>query len=43
MKTEGPVCFVAGDSVLNWFDYARAGIHGLFDRIVPEEIVQALQ
>jgi uncharacterized protein (TIGR04255 family) len=42
MKTEGRVSFVSGDSVLNWFDNARAGIHGLFDLIVPEEIVQAL-
>ena len=43
MKTEGPVRFVSGDSVLNWFDDARAGIHGLFDLIVPEEIVRALR
>jgi uncharacterized protein (TIGR04255 family) len=43
MKTEGRVSFVSGDSVLNWFDDARAGIHELFDLIVPEEIVQALQ
>jgi uncharacterized protein (TIGR04255 family) len=42
MKTEGPVSFVSGDSVLNWFDDARAEIHGLFDLIVPEEIVQGL-
>ena len=43
MKTEGPARFVSGDSVLNWFDDARAGIHGLFDLTVPEEIVQALR
>ena len=43
MKTEGPARFVSGDSVLTWFDDARAGIHGLFDLIVPEEIVQALR
>ena len=43
MKTEGPVRFVSGDAVLDWFDHARAGIHGLFDLIVPEDIVQALR
>jgi hypothetical protein len=43
MKTEKPFCFVSGDSVLNWFDDARAGIHGLFDLIVPDEIVQLLR
>jgi uncharacterized protein (TIGR04255 family) len=43
VKTGEPVCFVSGDSVLNWFDDARAGIHGLFDLIVPDEIVQALR
>jgi uncharacterized protein (TIGR04255 family) len=43
MKTEGQVSFISGDSVLNWFDDARAGVHVLFDLIVPEEIVQALQ
>jgi uncharacterized protein (TIGR04255 family) len=43
MKTEGSARFVSGDSVLNWFDDARAGIHELFDLIVPEEIVQALR
>ncbi len=43
MKTEGPARFVSGEGVLNWFDDARAGIHGLFDIIVPEEIVQTLR
>jgi len=43
MRTKGPARFVSGDSVVNWFDDARAGIHGLFDLIVPEEIVQALR
>jgi hypothetical protein len=43
MKTEGPARFVSSDSVLDWFDDARAGIHELFDLIVPEEIVQALR
>jgi hypothetical protein len=43
MSTEGPASFVSGDSVVNWFDDARAGIHDLFDLIVPEEIVQSLR
>jgi uncharacterized protein (TIGR04255 family) len=43
MSTAGPAGFVSGDSVVNWFDDARAGIHDLFDLIVPEEIVQALR
>lgn len=43
MKTENPPGFVSGDAILNWFDDARAGIHETFDRIVPEEIVQALR
>jgi uncharacterized protein (TIGR04255 family) len=43
MNTEGPARFVSGDAVLYWFDNARAGIHGLFDLIVPEEIVQTLR
>jgi len=43
MNTQGPVRFVSGDSVLKWFDDARAEIHGLFDLIVPEEIVQLLR
>jgi hypothetical protein len=42
MNTEGLPGFVSGDDVLTWFDDARAGIHELFDLIVPEEIVQAL-
>jgi uncharacterized protein (TIGR04255 family) len=43
MSTEGPAGFVSGDRVVNWFDDARAGIHDLFDLIVPEEIVQSLR
>jgi hypothetical protein len=43
METKGPARFVSGETVLDWFDNARAGIHGLFDLIVPEEIVQALK
>lgn len=43
MRTERPAGFVSGDSILTWFDDARAVIHGLFDLIVPEEIVQALR
>ena len=43
LHTEGPARFVSGDSVLKWFDDARAEIHGLFDLIVPEEIVQTLK
>jgi hypothetical protein len=43
MSTEGPARFVSSDSVLNWFDDARAEIHGLFDLIVPEEIVRDLR
>jgi uncharacterized protein (TIGR04255 family) len=43
LNTEGPARFVSGDSVVRWFDDARAEIHGLFDLIVPEEIVQALR
>jgi len=43
MTTEGPARFVSGDSVVKWFDDARAEIHGLFDLIVPEEIVQVLR
>jgi uncharacterized protein (TIGR04255 family) len=43
MRTERPAGFVSGDSVVNWFDDARAGIHDLFDLIVPDEIVQGLR
>jgi uncharacterized protein (TIGR04255 family) len=43
MNTEGPARFVSGDSVVKWFDDARAQIHGLFDLIVPAEIVQVLR
>jgi uncharacterized protein (TIGR04255 family) len=43
MRTERPAGFVSGDSILNWFDDARAGIHGLFDLIVPDDIVQSLR
>ena len=41
--TEGKPRFVSGDSVVEWFDDARAEIHGLFDLIVPEEIVHVLR
>ena len=43
MHTDGPMGFFSGDSVMAWFDNARAEIHGLFDLIVPEEIVQILR
>lgn len=43
LHTERPTGFDSGDHVLRWFDDARAGIHGLFDLIVPEEIVQVLR
>ncbi len=43
MNTGGPARFASAESVLDWFDNARAGIHELFDLIVPEEIVQALR
>lgn len=43
LHTHGPAAFATGDSVLNWFDDARGLIHGLFDIIVPEEIVQVLR
>lgn len=43
LKTEGAARFASGDAVLDWFDNARAGIHELFDLIVPEEIVQTLR
>ncbi len=43
LHTAGPARFVSGDSVVKWFDDARAEIHGLFDLIVPEEIVQVLK
>jgi len=43
MNTERPARFDTVSSVLNWFDDARAGIHEIFDLIVPEEIVQALE
>jgi hypothetical protein len=43
MKTVRSTRFVSGDAVLDWFDNARAGIHELFDLIVPEEIVQTLR
>lgn len=41
--TDSPVRFNSCDSVLTWFDDARAEIHGLFDLIVPEEIVRILR
>lgn len=40
---ERPGGFLSRESVLEWFDDARAEIHGLFDLIVPEEIVQILR
>lgn len=43
MKTARPDGFVSRESVLDWFDDARAGIHELFDIIVPMEIVQELR
>lgn len=43
MKTDGPAGFGSTDRVLDWFDDARAGIHELFDLVVPAEIVQALR
>jgi uncharacterized protein (TIGR04255 family) len=43
VKTKGQARFVSGDAVLKWFDDARAEIHGLFDLIVPDEIVQILR
>jgi len=43
VNTERPVRFGSVSSILNWFDDARAGIHEIFDLIVPEEIVQALK
>lgn len=43
MKTDRPVGFVSGESVMNWFSDARAEIHMLFDLIVPEEIVRTLR
>ncbi|KUG15352.1 hypothetical protein ASZ90_014989 [hydrocarbon metagenome] len=43
MKTGDPARFVSVDSVVSWFDDARAGIHEIFDCIVPEEIVQSLR
>jgi hypothetical protein len=43
MHTEGPTRFVSVYSVLHWFDDARAGIHEIFDLIVPEDIVQSLR
>jgi hypothetical protein len=43
MNTEGPTRCVSVSRILNWFDDARAGIHEIFDLIVPDEIVQALR
>jgi uncharacterized protein (TIGR04255 family) len=43
LSTAGPARFVSGESIVNWFDDARAEIHGLFDLIVPGEIVQSLR
>ena len=43
MSTGGPARFVSGESVVNWYEDARAEIHGLFDLIVPGEIVRDLR
>ncbi len=43
MHTEEPAGFLSSESIVEWFDGARAEIHGLFDLIVPEEIVQLLR
>ncbi|HOT03871.1 MAG TPA: TIGR04255 family protein [Methanolinea sp.] len=43
MQTTGTARFASCDSVMEWFDDARACIHDLFDRIVPEDIVQKLR
>ena len=43
MHTEEPAGFLSSESVVEWFDGARDEIHGLFDLIVPEEIVQILR
>lgn len=40
LHTVGETSFDSCDSVIGWFDDARAEIHDLFDLIVPEEIVQ---
>lgn len=43
VQTEGQHRFASCDLVVVWFDDAHAAIHNLFDRIVPEDIVQALR
>jgi len=43
MYTEGPARVTSCDDLLEWFDDARAEIHGLFDFVVPEEIVQVIR
>ncbi len=43
MHTDEPAGFLSSESVVEWFDGARAEIHALFDLIVPEEIVQLLR
>jgi hypothetical protein len=43
MRTRDPARFFSGEDVLNWFDDARAGIHELFDIIVPEKVVWVLK
>lgn len=43
MQTDRSDGFLASDDVIEWFDGARAEIHGLFDLIVPEEIVELLR
>jgi hypothetical protein len=42
LNTESPARFVSCGSLVQWFDDARAEIHGLFDLIVSEEVVQVL-
>ena len=43
MHIERTSGFPDGDSMMTWFDDARAEIHGLFDLIVPGEIMQLLK
>ena len=43
MHTGEPAGFLSSESIVEWFDNARAEIHGLFDLIVPDEIVQILR
>ena len=43
LHTRGPARFATTDGVLQWFDDARAVIHGLFDLVVPGDIVQGFR